>query len=91
MTIQMNIAEAKAKLSELIARAEDGEEVLIARAGKPAVRLVVERPWIKGSRRAPGAWAHLGKLDDPYLFLRPDPELEEAADGPIFPDVPLDR
>lgn len=88
MAIQMNIAEAKAKLSELVTRAEKGEEVLIARAGKPAVRLVVERPWIQGERRKPGAWAHLGKLDDPYLFLRPDPELEEAADGSIFPDAP---
>jgi prevent-host-death family protein len=33
MTIQVNIAEAKAKLSELVARAEQGEEVVIARHG----------------------------------------------------------
>lgn len=38
--MQMNIAEAKAKLSELIAAAENGEEVIIARGGQPAVRLV---------------------------------------------------
>ena len=38
--MQMNIAEAKAKLSELVAAAERGEEVLIARGGKPVVRLV---------------------------------------------------
>ncbi len=38
--MQMNIAEAKAKLSELIAAAERGEEVLIARGGKAIVRLV---------------------------------------------------
>jgi prevent-host-death family protein len=37
--VQMNIAEAKAKLSELVARAEAGEEVIIARDGKPAVVL----------------------------------------------------
>jgi prevent-host-death family protein len=37
MAIQVNIAEAKAKLSELIARAEAGEEVVIARHGKPSV------------------------------------------------------
>ncbi len=85
MTIQINIAEAKAKLSELVARAEAGEEVVISRAGKPivALRLVVETP--KSGKRRLGAWAHLGKLEDPDLFLRPDPELEEAADGPIFP------
>ena len=36
----MNVAEAKAKLSELVAAAERGEEVVIARGGRPAVRLV---------------------------------------------------
>ena len=38
--MQMNIAEAKAKLSELIAAAERGEEVMIARGGKPVVRVI---------------------------------------------------
>ena len=46
--MQMNIAEAKAKLSELIAAAEKGEEVIIARGGRPAVRLVsVHRPAVR--------------------------------------------
>ena len=35
-----NIHEAKTNLSSLIARAEAGEEIVIARAGKPAVQLV---------------------------------------------------
>ena len=83
MTIQVNIADAKAKLSELVARAEAGEEVVLARAGKPIVTLtpVVQAPKPK---RTAGAWAHLGKLEDPDLFLRPDPQLELDADGPIF-------
>jgi prevent-host-death family protein len=38
--MQMNVAEAKAKLSELIAAAERGEEVVIARGGKPVARIV---------------------------------------------------
>lgn len=38
--MQMNVSEAKAKLSELVAAAERGEEVVIARGGNPAVRLV---------------------------------------------------
>jgi prevent-host-death family protein len=88
MTIQVNIAEAKAKLSELVARAERGEEVVIARHGKPIVTLTVKaaassRP-TEGKRRL-GVWEHYGPLIDPELFLRPDPELEAAADGPIFP------
>ncbi len=40
MGMQMNIAEAKAKLSELISAAEQGEEVVIARGGHPVARLV---------------------------------------------------
>lgn len=48
MTVQMNIAEAKAKLSELIAAAEHGQEVVIARGGHPVVRLVpVHKPAIR--------------------------------------------
>ena len=40
MTMQMNVAEAKAKLSELLAAVDAGEEVIIARGGVPAARLV---------------------------------------------------
>lgn len=38
--MQINVSEAKAKLSELLAAAERGEEVIIARGGVPVVRLV---------------------------------------------------
>ncbi|VAX11818.1 hypothetical protein MNBD_GAMMA26-1286 [hydrothermal vent metagenome] len=40
MGIQVNIHEAKAHLSSLVARAEAGEEVIIARANRPTVRLL---------------------------------------------------
>jgi len=40
MGIQVNIHEAKAGLSRLVAQAEAGEEVIIARANRPTVRLV---------------------------------------------------
>lgn len=86
MTIQMNIAQAKAKLSELVARAEAGEEVIIARDGKPVVTLAPRTtPKSVGGRRPLGFWSHLGPLTDPYLFLRPDPELEALMDEPIDP------
>lgn len=39
MTIHVNIAEAKAKLSKLIAATLRGEEVVIDRDGTPQVRL----------------------------------------------------
>jgi prevent-host-death family protein len=38
--MQLNIYEAKAKLSNLLDRALDGETIVIARAGEPLVRLV---------------------------------------------------
>ena len=37
MTIHVNIAKAKAQLSELIARAEAGEKVVFTRRGKPVM------------------------------------------------------
>ena len=39
MTIHVNIAEAKAKLSKLISASLRGEKVVIDRDGKPQVRL----------------------------------------------------
>jgi prevent-host-death family protein len=36
----VNIAEAKAHLPELVERAARGEEIIVARAGKPRARLV---------------------------------------------------
>ncbi len=37
---QVNIHEAKTGLSKLVERAEAGEDVVIARAGRPVVKLV---------------------------------------------------
>lgn len=42
---QVNIHEAKTNLSQLLSRAILGEDIIIAKAGKPIVRLVpVEEP-----------------------------------------------
>ena len=77
MTVQINIAEAKAKLSSLLDRALAGEDVVIARAGKPLARLV---PVAQRRRREPGAWRHW-KVS-PEVFLEPmDPEDLDAAEG----------
>jgi prevent-host-death family protein len=44
----IDIEDARTRLSELVRRACEGEEIVIARAGKPAVRLVpireIDRP-----------------------------------------------
>ena len=47
---QVNIAQAKARLSELIQRAMLGEEVIVAKSNRPVVRIVAIRP----ARRKPG-------------------------------------
>lgn len=41
--MQVDMHDAKSRLSELVAAAESGEEVIIARNGEPAVRLVAVR------------------------------------------------
>jgi prevent-host-death family protein len=38
--IQVNVQDAKTRLSELLAQVEHGEQVVIARAGSPVARLV---------------------------------------------------
>jgi prevent-host-death family protein len=38
--MQVNMHDAKTRLSELVAAAESGEKVILARGGTPAVRLV---------------------------------------------------
>lgn len=53
MPVQVNIHEAKTHLSKLLARVQEGEEVIIAKAGRPIARLVpmIERP----TKRVPGS------------------------------------
>ncbi len=69
--MQVNVHTAKTTLSDLILRAQAGEEVVIARRGKPAVRLV---PVLEGRARAFGRFRDLavsgdvlGPLDDEEL------------------------
>jgi prevent-host-death family protein len=39
----VSVAQAKARLSEILARVESGEEVVITRRGKPVARVCPER------------------------------------------------
>jgi prevent-host-death family protein len=50
----VNVHEAKTHLSRLLEAVERGEDVVIARAGKPVARLVAIAPAPR--RREPGAW-----------------------------------
>ena len=51
---QVNVHEAKTHLSRLLGDVEDGEEIVIARAGKPVARLVPDNGELR-ERRRPGS------------------------------------
>jgi prevent-host-death family protein len=53
MTTTLNLYEAKTQLSKLVERAAAGEEIVIAKAGKPMARLVPLTP--PKRLRKPGA------------------------------------
>lgn len=73
-----NMHRAKTELSDLVARAEAGEEIVIARRNKPAVRLVpVKSPDKKP--RVPGALAHLRDAVKDVDWFEPLPEAELRA------------
>jgi prevent-host-death family protein len=55
MTASVNVYEAKTHLSQLLDRAAAGEEIVIARAGRPIARLVALSA-ASPQRRSPGAW-----------------------------------
>lgn len=67
--MKVNIHEAKTQLSQLLQLVSAGEEVVIARAGKPIARLVpIEKP----PRRLLGLDA--GQFDVPEDFDAPLPD-----------------
>jgi len=71
-----NIHEAKSRLSQLIEQAERGEEVIIARAGKPVVKLV---PYKAGAKdRKGGQWRGKVRIAEDFDVL---PEEIAAAFG----------
>lgn len=71
MTVTVNVYEAKARLSELLALAESGEEVIVARNGKPIVRLDLVFP---PAQRELGFLRTETPLPDAFFF---DPLPEE--------------
>ena len=69
-----NVHEAKTHFSKLLERAHSGEEIIVAKAGKPYARLVkIERP-----KREPGRFKHLLRdvPSDVWFEPLPDDELD---------------
>lgn len=61
--MQVNIHEAKTNFSKLVARANRGEEIIIAKAGRPLVKLVAITPPAK-PRKSGSAKGMLSMSDD---------------------------
>ena len=69
----VNIHEAKTNLSKIIEQACEGEEIVIARAGKPVVRLVPVVP--PPNHRQFGALRGKATVDQRFFEPLPDDEL----------------
>ena len=68
----VNVSEAKTQLSRLLAQVEAGEEVVIARRGRPVARLVRYMP--RGKRKF-GSMKGRIKITDAFFGPLPDDEL----------------
>ena len=73
MTDTVNLYEAKTNLSKLVERAASGEEIIIAKAGKPMARLV---PYLSPRKKRIGGQNLLGIT---YIA--------EDFDGPLPPEI----
>ncbi len=73
----VNVHEAKTHLSRLLERVERGEEIVIARAGKPVARLVAVEPPL--GRRPIGR-------DRGRVWTSPD--FDEPLPWQVFPGFP---
>jgi prevent-host-death family protein len=92
MSIQVNIGQAKTRLSELVAASLSGEDVVLSKAGKPVVRLIaIEDAAADLARREMQVRASamrrvFGSLKDKFppgagdIFLEPD-YTDEETDG----------
>jgi prevent-host-death family protein len=78
--LTVNMHEAKSQLSALVEAVNAGEEVVIARAGKPVARLVPYRA--QAEPRRPGGWeGRIWVADD---FDAPLPEdLQRLFEGDL--------
>ena len=78
MPESVNVYQAKTHLSQLLDRAAAGEEIVIARAGRPIARLVplADSP---SRRREPGGWR--GRVSISADFDELPAEIEAAFRG----------
>jgi prevent-host-death family protein len=73
-----NLYEAKTALSQLVDRAAGGEEIILAKAGKPLAKLVPFRPARRP--RQPGGWEGQVKIAEDFDAPLPD-DVQAAFEG----------
>ena len=71
----VNVHQAKTNLSALLARVQAGEEIVIAKAGKPVARLVRIQP--TRDTRVPGTAKGMGRISDDFDAPLPEQVLRE--------------
>ena len=71
----VNVHEAKTHFSKLLERAHTGQEIILAKAGKPYARLMPLAS--AASKRLAGRLSALGPIES--AFFEPLPEAELAA------------
>lgn len=78
MPASVNVHEAKTHFSKLMERVHAGEEIIVAKAGKPYMRMVplVPDAPIK-TKRTPGGWTALKDIPDSVWF---EPMSDEELD-----------
>jgi prevent-host-death family protein len=74
---QVNLYEAKTQLSSLVERAANGEEIVIAKAGKPMAKLVAMPAEAEDRRRPGGNFLGVTYLADDFDALLPDEILRD--------------
>lgn len=73
-----NLYEAKTSLSRLVDRAASGEEIILAKAGKPLAKLVpLQRP---SQPRKPGGWEGRVRISEDFDAPLPA-EIQKAFEG----------
>ena len=71
MPTLVNVHDAKTRFSQLLEQAHAGQEIILAKAGKPYARMV---PLATGSgKRLPGRL--VGRVDDAFFDPLPEAEL----------------
>jgi prevent-host-death family protein len=75
-----NLSEAKTSLSRLVDRAVRGEEIILAKAGKPLAKLVPFHQPSQSQPRQPGGWEGRVRISEDFDDPLP-PEVQAAFEG----------